>query len=69
MEERLAALDGDLRRGWRLTGFEQDDQGVTVHGSETLRAWCLIGCDGGRSTVRKLLGVGFPGADATGPDG
>jgi 2-polyprenyl-6-methoxyphenol hydroxylase-like FAD-dependent oxidoreductase len=65
LEERLAALGGDLRRDWRLSGFEQDGEGVTVHGPEPLRARYLVGCDGGRSTVRKLLGVGFPGTAAT----
>ncbi|GAB2850628.1 FAD-dependent monooxygenase [Actinoallomurus bryophytorum] len=65
LEDRLGGLGGDLRRDWRLIGFEQDDEGVTVHGPETLRARCLVGCDGGRSTVRKLLGVAFPGTDAT----
>jgi 2-polyprenyl-6-methoxyphenol hydroxylase-like FAD-dependent oxidoreductase len=65
LEERLAELGGELRRGWELTGFEQDAEGVTVHGPETLRARYLVGCDGGRSTVRKLLGVAFPGTQAT----
>ncbi|WP_442930824.1 FAD-dependent monooxygenase [Micromonospora sp. NBC_00421] len=49
----------------RLTGFDQDDDGVTVYGPEQLRARYLIGCDGGRSAVRKLLGVEFAGTDAT----
>ncbi|MDN3359499.1 FAD-dependent monooxygenase [Actinomadura sp. DC4] len=65
LENRFAELGGDMRRDWRLTGFEQDDEGVTVQGPETLRARCLVGCDGGRSTVRKLLGVDFPGTEAT----
>ena len=65
LEERLVELGGALRRGWELTGFEQDGEGVTVHGPETLRARYLVGCDGGRSAVRKLLGVAFPGTEAT----
>lgn len=65
LEERLAELGGELRRGWELTGFEQDAEGVTVHGPETLMARYLVGCDSGRSTVRKLLGVAFPGTTAT----
>jgi 2-polyprenyl-6-methoxyphenol hydroxylase-like FAD-dependent oxidoreductase len=65
LEERLAELGGELRRGWELTGFEQDDEGITVLGPETLRARYLVGCDGGRSTVRKLLGVAFHGTEAT----
>jgi 2-polyprenyl-6-methoxyphenol hydroxylase-like FAD-dependent oxidoreductase len=65
LEKRLAELGGELCRGWELTGFEQDENGVTAYGPETLRARYLVGCDGGRSTVRKLLGVGFPGTEAT----
>ncbi len=65
LADRLARLGGDVRRGWRLTGFEQDAEGVAVRGPATLRARYLIGCDGGRSTVRKLLGVGFPGTEAS----
>jgi len=63
LEERLAELGGELHRGWELTGVEQDDIGVTVYGPETLRTRYLVGCDGGRSTVRKRLSVAFPGAD------
>ena len=46
-----------------MVGFEQDDEGVTVELSdgERLRSRYLVGCDGAHSTVRKLLGVGFPG--------
>lgn len=50
-----------------VTGFVQDDTGVTVataHGV-SLRAGYLVGCDGGRSVVRKLAGIAFPGWDAT----
>ena len=65
LESRLAELGGELRRDWRLTGFEEDDEGVTVHGPQMLRARYLVGCDGGRSTVRRLLGIGFRGTDAT----
>jgi 2-polyprenyl-6-methoxyphenol hydroxylase-like FAD-dependent oxidoreductase len=52
-----------VRRGAAVTGFEQDDDGVTVElaGGERLRSRYLVGCDGARSTVRKLLGIGFPG--------
>lgn len=50
-----------------VTGFVQDETGVTIPGSEglSLRASYLVGCDGGRSTVRKLAGIAFPGCDAT----
>ncbi|WP_272497918.1 rifampin monooxygenase [Actinomadura terrae] len=63
LEEHAIALGAQVRRGCALTGFEQDDEGVTVElaGGERLRARYLVGCDGARSTVRKLLGVGFPG--------
>ncbi len=46
-----------------MAGFEQDDDGVTVRldDGEHLRCRYLVGCDGARSTVRRLLGVAFPG--------
>lgn len=65
LEQRLTELEGKVRRGWELAGFEQDSEGVTVRGPETLRARYLIGCDGGHSTVRKLLNVAFPGTEPT----
>jgi 2-polyprenyl-6-methoxyphenol hydroxylase-like FAD-dependent oxidoreductase len=54
-------------RGCELTGFVQDDTGVTVAIADgtSLRAEYLIGCDGGRSVVRKAAGIAFPGWDAT----
>lgn len=64
---RLASLDGaDVRLGTRVTGITQDGSRVTVtaeHGGEadTLSASHLVGTDGGRSTVRKLAGIGFEG--------
>ncbi|WP_410663810.1 rifampin monooxygenase [Amycolatopsis sp. lyj-84] len=63
LEEHAIGLGAQVRRGCALTGFEQDDDGVTVElaGGERLRSRYLVGCDGGRSTVRKLLGVDFPG--------
>jgi 3-(3-hydroxy-phenyl)propionate hydroxylase len=50
-----------------VTGFAQDDSGVDVGLSdgEPLRARYLVGCDGGRSTIRKAAGIEFPGFDAT----
>lgn len=65
LEERLAELGGELRRGWKLTDLQQDSEGVTAIGPSTLRAAYLVAADGGRSTVRKLLGAPFPGTDAT----
>jgi rifampicin monooxygenase len=63
LEEHAIDLGAQVRRGAELTGLAQDDQGVTVElaGGERLQSRYLVGCDGGRSTVRKLLGVGFPG--------
>jgi 2-polyprenyl-6-methoxyphenol hydroxylase-like FAD-dependent oxidoreductase len=56
-----------LRRGVEVAGFEQDDAGVTVRlaGGEELRARYLVGCDGGRSRVRRLAGFDFPGTEPT----
>jgi 2-polyprenyl-6-methoxyphenol hydroxylase-like FAD-dependent oxidoreductase len=63
LEEHAVHLGAQVRRGCAVAGFEQDDEGVTVElaDGEQLRSRYLVGCDGGRSTVRKLLGVGFPG--------
>ncbi|MFB4310275.1 rifampin monooxygenase [Actinomadura sp. GTD37] len=63
LEEHATRLGAHIRRGCAVTGLEQDDEGVTVElaGGEKLRSRYLVGCDGARSTVRKLLGVGFPG--------
>ncbi|GAA3385677.1 rifampin monooxygenase [Cryptosporangium minutisporangium] len=66
LEEHAIALGAQVRRGCAVADFAQDDEGVTVElaDGEQLRARYLVGCDGGRSTVRKLLGVGFPGEPA-----
>ena len=50
-----------------MTGFAQDDSGVDVELSDgrSLRAQYLVGCDGGRSLVRKTAGIDFPGWDPT----
>ncbi len=63
LAEHAADVGAEIRRGCAVVGLEQDDDGVTVHSGEStpLRARFVVGCDGGRSTVRKLLGVGFPG--------
>jgi 2-polyprenyl-6-methoxyphenol hydroxylase-like FAD-dependent oxidoreductase len=62
LAERAAELGVELRRGVELTGFEAGDADVTVHaGGETFTAGWLVGCDGGRSVVRKLAGFDFPG--------
>ncbi|MCF2129292.1 rifampin monooxygenase [Strepomyces sp. STD 3.1] len=63
LTERAVELGADVERGRELAGLSQDDQGVTAELADgtRLRARYLVGCDGGRSTVRGLLGVGFPG--------
>src|SRR5690349_17944132 len=50
-----------------VTGFVQHDGGVDVAlaGGETVHAQYLVGCDGGRSVIRKTAGIEFPGWDAT----
>ncbi|MEV5297330.1 FAD-dependent monooxygenase [Amycolatopsis methanolica] len=64
LEEHATGLGAVVRRGAEVTGFEADDEGVTVFvGGERVRAGWLIGCDGGRSLVRKLAGFDFPGTD------
>lgn len=54
-------------RGREVKGFTQDNHGVTVElmTGETMRSDYLVGCDGGRSLVRKSAGIDFPGWDAT----
>jgi 3-(3-hydroxy-phenyl)propionate hydroxylase len=56
-----------IDRGREVTGFTQDDDGVDVALSdgEVLRARYLVGCDGGRSIVRKTAGIEFAGWDPT----
>jgi 2-polyprenyl-6-methoxyphenol hydroxylase-like FAD-dependent oxidoreductase len=63
LEEHATELGADVRRGCAVAGVEQDDGGVTVHlaDGEQLRCRYLVGCDGARSAVRKVLGVGFSG--------
>ncbi|TMA84285.1 MAG: hypothetical protein E6J63_23135, partial [Deltaproteobacteria bacterium] len=71
IERILAGWVGELAvpiyRGREVTGFAQDDTGVDVELSDgqTLRAEYLVGCDGGRSLIRKAAGIEFPGWDPT----
>ena len=67
LAERAIELGAEIRRGCELVGLSQDDHGVTAELADgtRLRSRYLVGCDGGRSTVRKLLGVGFPGEPAS----
>ncbi|MFJ3769019.1 rifampin monooxygenase [Streptomyces sp. NPDC090082] len=66
LTEHAVELGAEIRRGCALVGLDQDEDGVTVGLADgtRLRARHLVGCDGGRSTVRGLLGVGFPGEPA-----
>ncbi|MEV0070528.1 MULTISPECIES: FAD-dependent monooxygenase [unclassified Amycolatopsis] len=65
LEERAIELGVEIRRGHSVTGFEQDGSvRVTVTGPAgeyTMDTRFLVGADGGRSTVRKLAGIDFPG--------
>ena len=71
IERILAGWVGELAvpvyRGREVTGFAQDDAGVVVELSDrqSLRAEYLVGCDGGRSLIRKAAGIEFSGWDPT----
>jgi 2-polyprenyl-6-methoxyphenol hydroxylase-like FAD-dependent oxidoreductase len=71
IEELLAAWVSELAvpmyRGGEVTGFTQDEHGVDVTLSDrrSLHAQYLVGCDGGRSRIRKQAGIDFPGWDAS----
>ena len=61
----VAELAVPIYRGREVTGFAQDGTGVDVELSDgpSLRADYLVGCDGGRSLIRKAAGIEFPGWD------
>jgi 3-(3-hydroxy-phenyl)propionate hydroxylase len=67
IEQTLAGWVDELavpvQHGREVTGFAQDDAGVDVEVSDggPLRAQYLVGCDGGRSLIRKAAGIEFPG--------
>lgn len=63
----VETLKVSFYRGTEVTGLAQDDAGVDVQLGEgrSLRARYLVGCDGGRSYVRKAAGIEFPGSDPT----
>ena len=71
IERILAGWVGELavpiHYGSEVTGFAQDDTGVDVELSDgrSLRAQYLVGCDGGRSLIRKTAGIEFPGVGPT----
>jgi len=63
LTEHATELGAEIRRGCELVGLSQDEDRVTVELADGSRLGSryLVGCDGGRSTVRRLAGVGFPG--------
>ncbi|MCA2208033.1 rifampin monooxygenase [Nocardia rosealba] len=63
LTEHAVALGAEIRRGTELVGLTQDEHAVTAELADgsSLVARYLVGCDGGRSTVRSLVGIGFPG--------
>jgi 2-polyprenyl-6-methoxyphenol hydroxylase-like FAD-dependent oxidoreductase len=67
LEDRALELGAEIRRGCEVAAPSQDEDGVTVELTDgtRLRSRYLVGCDGGRSTVRKRIGVAFPGEPAT----
>jgi 3-(3-hydroxy-phenyl)propionate hydroxylase len=67
MAEWIGELGVPLYCGREVTGFTQDERGVGVElaDRQSIRAQYLVGCDGGRSVIRKAAGIEFPGWDAT----
>ena len=62
---RANAMGVELRRGLGVENLESSDEDVTIRaGAETFRGRWLVGCDGGRSTVRKAGGFEFVGTDS-----
>jgi 2-polyprenyl-6-methoxyphenol hydroxylase-like FAD-dependent oxidoreductase len=66
LAERAVELGAQVLRGREVIGVEQDADGVTVElgDGSTRRSRWLVGCDGGRSLVRRASGIGFPGEPA-----
>jgi 2-polyprenyl-6-methoxyphenol hydroxylase-like FAD-dependent oxidoreductase len=69
--QRAAELGVEVRRGVEVAGFDAGEDGVAVHlvhllgGADDVRVAWLVGCDGGRSLVRRQAGFEFPGTDPT----
>jgi 2-polyprenyl-6-methoxyphenol hydroxylase-like FAD-dependent oxidoreductase len=65
--EWVRELGVPIRYGVEVADFSQEEDGVEVElpDGETVRADYLVGCDGGRSRIRKAAGIEFPGRDAT----
>ena len=61
---RAVALGVEIRRGWPVTALDDRGDAVVVHsGAFAFRTRWLVGCDGGRSAVRKLADFEFPGTE------
>ncbi|UUU44207.1 monooxygenase [Streptomyces sp. NBC_00162] len=70
LELRARELGAEIRRGWEAVGLRQDENGVELRlngagGTESVSARYVVGCDGGRSFVRRAAGIDFPGTDET----
>ncbi|MER5950795.1 FAD-dependent monooxygenase [Streptomyces sp. NPDC001904] len=70
LEERAGELGVPVLRGHEVTALEETAAGIAVEvsgprGPMRLEAAYLAGCDGGRSTVRKLAGIDFPGTQGS----
>ena len=68
--ERALEMGIVVKRGWEVTDFSEDHEGIMVSGRNSSGAFqlhCafLVGCDGGRSMIRKRAGFDFPGTDPT----
>ncbi|WP_316204755.1 MULTISPECIES: FAD-dependent monooxygenase [unclassified Bradyrhizobium] len=67
LADRVGELGVEIQRGREVTAIAQDDTGVDIalDDGRSLRADYLVGCDGGRSLIRKSAGIDFPGWDPT----
>lgn len=71
LEQRAIELGAEVRWSSEVVGLREDAAGVEVDArhpdgsTSTVRAQYVAGCDGGRSAVRKLAGIEFPGTPAT----
>ena len=67
LAEWVLELGVPIRYGVEVAGFAQDEDGVEValSGGDSVHASYVVGCDGGRSRIRKAAGIEFPGWDAT----
>lgn len=67
LSERAEELGAEIHRGAAVTGIDQDEAGVraTLASGTVLSGRYLVGCDGGRSQVRRWCGIDFPGEPAT----